>query len=293
MAPPGALLIIGAGYLGLTIARLAQNSEQRVIAARRGQPNLESDNLIQWLQMDVSDPKSVQVNIEKLSKENKISGVIYCVSAGTPSQDAYRNAYYLGLKNILESIDPQIRFLFVSSTGVFPQDQGEWVDESSSTSGDGHSSLQKQLVLGEGLVQARPNSVIARFSGIYGPGRTRLITMAQSLPDLMIISQMSYTNRIHVEDGARAILHILQMNAPASLYCITDNDPAPQHEILLWLRQQIGLEAPQVSFRSETGTETNPADLPVGNKRIRNNRLVATGFDFIFPTFREGYKALC
>lgn len=279
------LLIIGAGYLGLRIARAATTSGWHVTAARRSQPTDAERNLCQWMQLDVSDKRDV---LAKLSANSlNYSAVVYAVSAGSASPDAYENAYHVGLKNVLENMRQGPRFLFVSSTGVYRENQGEWVDENTPVFAEAVSPNHRQIVNGERLVLNRPGSIIARLSGIYGPERIRMLNSARSLSSKMHIDEIHYTNRVHVEDAARAILHTLELEQANSIYCVTDSTPAPEHEVLLWVRAELNLPQPEVTFG-----EDRSGQVTANNKRVANKKLLETGFNFVFPSYREGYKSI-
>ena len=104
-----------------------------------------------------------------------IDYLVYCVAAGQSDEAGYRAAYVDGLQRVLDwlaqSGQRPRRLLFVSSTSVYGQQQGEWVDETSPALAEGFSGRilreAEQLALGSGI----PASVV-RLSGIYGPGRS-------------------------------------------------------------------------------------------------------------------------
>lgn len=292
MKPQRNLLIVGAGYFGLTLGAAAKASNWHVIAARRDIKEIKRHHDFDWLRLDVAQRDDLRETMLELKSRHRLDAVVYCVSAGSPDDHAYRLAYHDGLRNILDHIAPETRLLFVSSTGVYPEDDGQWVDESAPIDPETLAPSRQELFAGERLVQSRPNSVVTRFSGIYGPGRTRMISVARSLPNPLIIRNRDYTNRIHVEDGARAVAHLLELQRPENLYCVTDHDPAPQHEVLLWLREQMSLQKPNVQFESRGSIVSTADELQATNKRISNTRLLDAGFQFKYPTFREGYSPL-
>ncbi len=291
-----AILVIGAGYLGGWICRLATEAGHQVFATRRSPPAREDQGempLVHWHAMDVRDPADVRDVISTIAGVANVEVVIYCVSAGAASVDAYHDAYRHGVGNVLAALVPAQRFIFVSSTGVYPEDEGQWVDEFHEIDAGQVEPAQRAILEGEDLVMARRGSVVARFSGIYGPGRERALLMARNAPDPVIVDEIVWTNRVHVEDGARALLHLAMIDNPGRLYCVTDHDPASQHEITTWLRQEMGLPRVRVVWRRHGETVASPAGLPEANKRIRNQLLVSTGFEFKYQTYREGYAPLC
>lgn len=176
--------------------------------------------------------------------------------------------------------------IFVSSTSVYHQDTGEWVDESSPT--QPASSSGEILLAAESLWRdSTLNSCTLRFSGIYGPGRNHLleqVTMGQGGPR----QDAPYTNRIHVDDCVGIIHHLCHRHWAGqqleSLYLASDKMPVTSWEIRQWLADQIGYPPDHL--------QESPASGRGGNKRCNNARLLATGYEFKYPDFRAGYADL-
>ena len=132
------------------------------------------------------------------------------------------------------------RLLFTSSTSVYGQQEGEWVDENSPAEADGFSG--RCIRAGEELLWDSPwPSVAVRFGGIYGPGRTRLIDSVREGTATRPAGPPVYTNRIHRDDCARALQHLLELPEAERLYVAVDDDPAPLDEVLGWLARQLGI----------------------------------------------------
>ncbi len=281
------LLIIGAGYLGHYIAREAFASGWSVVGMRRHPPH---DDSMSWLAADVLAAQNLCAALNECG--TKFDAVVYCVSASASSVDAYQDAYRRGLENVIATLPKSTRLIFVSSTGVYSEDDGQWVDEFQEVDQAALPVAQRAILQGEAMVMARPDSIILRLSGIYGPGRTRMVAMAKDARDPLFVSEIAYTNRIHVEDGARAVVHCIELDRPARIYCVTDSDPAPQHEIIVWLRRAMDLKSPRVAFIGRDGASVRANQVPGTNKRVRNSLFVSTGFVFKYPTYREGYATL-
>jgi nucleoside-diphosphate-sugar epimerase len=178
----------------------------------------------------------------------------------------------------LEKAGQRPRFLFVSSTSVYGQDKGEWVDEESTTNPNRFSG--RLMLQGEGLVRDYSGESSAiRFGGIYGPGRHRLIELVRAGQSCQS-DPLLYTNRIHRDDCVGALVHLLYLDSLASIYVGVDSYPAPQCEIMGWLAQKLKAPAPNEIAGSSMG------------KQCRNRRLLETGYRLLYPTFREGYEAV-
>ena len=210
--------------------------------------------------------------------------VFYTASANGPDDEAYRQAYVEGPGNLLETLfsrgDDVRHFFFTSSTGVYGQSEGEWVDESSPTEPQTFSG--RRLLEGERVVLGGPfPATVMRLAGIYGPGRTRSIERA--LETSMDDGPPVYTNRIHRDDCAGALRHLMLLPEPEELYVGVDHEPAERRVIAEWLSERRGTSP------KENAPDTNRRRT---NKRCSNARLLASGYEFRYPTFREGFSAL-
>lgn len=270
------VFIAGAGYVGTLAGEVLARAGHAVDIGRRT-PGAGAGSHA----MDVLRPETFPEALREAGC------VIYCVSAGGFTEEAYRNAYVTGLANVIgaAATGAARRFLFVSSTGVFGQDDGSVVDEASPAIPRGFSG--RALLEGEALVARLPiEAASIRFSGIYGPGRDRLVRMVREGTAVSAKSRAAITNRIHRDDCARALAHLVQRPAIAPLYLGSDEAPTPMGEILDWIAARLGLPPPPVG---EDGAQVLQRG---GNKRISSARLRGEGFRFLHPTYREGFAAL-
>ena len=214
--------------------------------------------------------------------------LVYCAAATQHDEDGYRAAYVDGLRRVLGWLAQHgqrpKRVLFVSSSGVYGQQQGEWVDETSSADAQGYSGrimLQaEQLALTSGL----PASVV-RLTGIYGPGREWLLGQVRQGYRVAAEPPL-YGNRIHADDAAGLLAYLLQADARGvaldDCYIGVDDEPAPLHEVVAWLREQLG-----VSHWAAESTVRR-----AGSKRCSNARAKALGWTPRYASYREGYSAI-
>jgi len=273
-------MIVGCGYVGAALANvLAARGDQVWGLRRTPAPSCEG---IQYVVADVSRP-------DTLRWPDGLDRLVYAVSADASTEVAYRAAYVTGLGHVLDTLKQQRqtpRVTFVSSTGVYHQDDGSWLNEESPTQPRGFSG---QLLLeGESLLRASglPATVV-RLSGIYGPGRERLIDTVRHGSARRVRDSKAVLNHIHRDDCAGAIAHVLSLPAPAQLYLATDNEPAYKNELLGWIAQQLGVGAPP-----EVDAEPSTAIHRGGHRFYSNQRLRDSGYVFQYPTYREGYGSL-
>jgi nucleoside-diphosphate-sugar epimerase len=203
--------------------------------------------------------------------------VFYTASADRRDEDGYRAVYVDGLRNLLAALReagcPLRRVFFTSSTAVYGQSRGEWVDETSAT--EPASFNGRVLLEAEAIVDEAPEEgVNVRLAGIYGPGRTRLVQRVWSGE---AIATGSWTNRIHVEDCASVLHHLLRLEEPKPLYLGSDDRPATTAEVVTWMSKELNVPPPE------------PGETQRLNKRCRNTRLRESGYRFRYPSFREGY----
>lgn len=277
----GRVLIAGCGYLGTALGLRLAAQGARVFGLRRSPAPLPPPLVA--LQGDVTRPESLGALPEG------VDAVCYAVSAGARSDEAYERAYVRGLAGLLEALEGRAirpsRLIFVSSTAVYAQDDGSVVDEDSPTEPRHFSG--RRLLEGEALADAAPfPALVLRLAGIYGPGRTSLVERVRRGEASVAPGGPRYTNRIHRDDAAGAIAHLLDLPAPPSRFIGVDCDAASEAEVLGWLARRLGVPPPPV--REPPAGSRRAA----GNRRCSNRRLLASGYRFAFPSYREGYGAL-
>lgn len=270
------VLIAGCGYVGTALAlELAQQGD-RVWGVRRDASQLPAE--LNAVSADLGNPATLQ------SLPRALDYLVYCAGADEASDAAYERVYVSGLRNVLAALAGTglRRVFFTSSTAVYGQAAGEWVDEASETT-PAHFSGRRLLEAERSLLAHDVPGTVLRCSGIYGPGRTRLI---DSVRLGTAAPSQRFTNRIHRDDVAGAIRHLMRQPAPPPLLLLSDDAPAADEEVIGFLAQQLGVPAPQPA------PGASPATARGGHKRCRNALLRATGYQLRYPSYREGYGAM-
>jgi len=270
------LLIAGCGDVGIRLGRRLDPQQWLVHGLRRNPQALPAN--VQPVRADLLDPGSLKEVAEHWD------AVVYQATPDERTPEAYRNAYVRGLENLSRHCATK-RLVFVSSTGVFGQSQGEWVDERSATQPDAFSG---QILLEAEALVSQLGGLTVRFSGIYGPGRDFLIRSLQSGRAECRASPPQWTNRIHSEDCAGVLAHVLELNNPATVYCASDSRPAPRCDVLDWLAGQLDIPRP---VRVAPDHDSRDADANQG-KRVCNRQLLDSGFTFQYPDYITGYREL-
>lgn len=274
------LLILGCGDIGLRLVRALPTNQYWITGVRR-QIQMHSLSNFAYHQADLYQPSSMQSLLEQMQP----NVIVVTMTPSERSDQAYQQAYVQTCDDLLHALrllnqKPRL-ILFASSTAVYAQDDGSWVDETALTEPNTFSG--KRLLEAESRLRDSEFPVcIIRFSGIYGPGRERLINQVKSGK---ISSSSAFTNRIHADDCARVLAHLIEKQKASSidyLYLATDSCPETLHQVHLWLAEQL-----QIKNWTLSG-ETNER----GNKKVSNARLLNTGFEFLYPGYQQGYATL-
>jgi len=285
------ILIAGCGDVGTALGMNLHEAGHEVWGLKRRPTDLPS--AIQPLAADLADPATLT------QLPAALDFIVYCAAAAGFSEPQYEAAYVSGVHNLLnalrESGQQPRRLLFASSTSVYAQHQGEQVDEDSPAEADGFNG--RCIRAGERLLWNSPWPAVAvRFGGIYGPGRTRLIDSVREGTATRPIGAPIYTNRIHRDDCARVLAHLIELPDPERLYVAVDDEPAPLDAVLCWLAAQLGVSEPPLASRSPLKPGAAASRDAVArfraSKRCCNARLRASGFQFRYPSYREGYATL-
>jgi nucleoside-diphosphate-sugar epimerase len=263
------VLVAGSGDLGSRIACGLREAGARVQAlARRPRPHQPD-----VLALDLTRPISGGI-------DGQFDAIVHCLSPASRDEQAYRGVYVDALRHLLDALPTVPRLVFVSSTAVYGDHGGDWVDEQAPCRPTGFNG--RVLIEAEQLARASGrDALLLRLGGIYGPGREMLLRRVRSGTPLAVSEPPLYTNRIHVDDAAAAAVHLLLRGA-SGVFNLVDDAPAPQPEVLDWLADRMGL--PRLA--RVAGVR------PDENKRIANARLRAAGFVFRHPDFRSGYAEL-
>jgi nucleoside-diphosphate-sugar epimerase len=271
-------LILGCGYLGARVASLWRQQNRHVFAATRNPGNLPPD--VDPILCDVLQPASLRTLPQ-------VETVLYAIGFDRTSGASMHAVYVDGLTNALTHLPAPKRFLYISSSSVYGQTDGGWVDESSPTE---PQEMSGQVVLeAEAVLRAKlPGAVVLRFAGIYGPGRLlRRQRIEQGEP--IAGDADKWLNLIHVEDGARAVLAAQQYGQPGRVYNVCDDHPVRRRYFYATLARVLG--APEPRFMSP------PADQPTpphekAHRRINNRRMKQElQAELRYPDYEQGLRA--
>lgn len=269
------VLLAGCGDLGQRVAQRLTDRGAVVWALRRHPP--AEPGAIRWLPGDLSDPARL------VGLPDGITRIVFLPAPDARDEAAYRAVFVDGLRHLLGALDRTAcrRVLFVSSSAVYGEHHGAWIDESTLPDPLGFNG--RVLLEAERWLAAQAlSSVVLRLAGIYGPGRMQLVERLRSGQARVPRDVPHWANRIHVDDAADAIVHLLMLDEVLPLYVGTDDTPLPLDVLYDFLARQVDVPVP-VAGAAPAG---------VGSKRLSNARLRESGFVPRWGDAREGYAAL-
>jgi nucleoside-diphosphate-sugar epimerase len=263
-------LIIGCGYLGQRVGSHLCREGERVYGTVRS-----TSRAAEIARLGIEPVVADILDLDSLTNLPNADRVFYSVGFDRRAGSSMRSVYVDGLQNVLDRLRPNTtRLVYASSTGVFGQMSGEWVDEESPAI-PAHES-GKVCLEAECRIRAWANrrggsgrAIILRFAGLYGPGRVvrrSMVERGEPIPG----DPAKYLNLIQVDDAAQAAIAAFETEAAASLYLIADDRPVSRREYYSLIAELLG--APEPSFEVPLpGTPEAARDST--NKRIRNRRM--------------------
>ncbi|MFB6155508.1 MAG: SDR family oxidoreductase [Haloferacaceae archaeon] len=285
-------VVFGCGYVGLTLGARLRDAGHDVVGVRRSGAGLDAvrEAGIEAVRADATDPDDVAAVPDA-------DWVVYAASAGRGGGlEAARSVYVDGLTTVVDDYaardDPPSRLVYASSTGVYGDCGGDWVDESTPPTPDtprGEVLLEAERVALERTAAGGIDGTVVRFGGLYGPGRYRLERYLEGP-----VTE-GYRNLTHRDDAAGAVAHLLAGDrARGEVVLVVDDEPVSKWEFADWLADECGVERPPKRTVAERLAELDdPADLSRrvrASKRCSNRRLRELDYEFRYPTYREGYR---
>jgi nucleoside-diphosphate-sugar epimerase len=269
------VLIAGVGDVGQRVAHRLRERGDEVWALRRT-AQADSGDGIHWIQGDLTRPETLH------ALPPGISHVVYLPTPDTRDEALYRAVFVDGLRHLLGAVDRSglQRLLFVSSSAVYGEHGGAWIDEDTPADPPGFNG--RVLLDAERYAHAHAPTVALRLAGLYGPGRLQLIERLRAGTANVPRTTPHWANRIHVDDAAAAIVHLLFALDPQPLYLGVDDTPLPLDVLYDDIARRVQAPTP--------GDGAPPSG--IGSKRLSNARLRASGFVPQWPDAREGYAAL-
>lgn len=285
------VVILGCGYVGLELGRQLQSTGvETVVGVRRSERGVEEGAAagLEPVRGDLKDEKT----LEALPDADV---VVWTASAGRDA-DSTRATYIEGQRTVLDHFgrrnNPPDRYIYTSSTGVYGDHGGNWVDEETAL----RPTTERMRVRADSertaLDRARENGIdgtVVRLAGLYGPGRYRLERYLEGPVTEGVL------NLIHRDDAAGAMAFLLgEGRGRNDVVLAVDDEPVSKWELADWLAEQCDRPAPPKQTKEERLAADSLSESAsrriLTEKRCRNDRLKSFGYSLRYPTFRDGYR---
>jgi nucleoside-diphosphate-sugar epimerase len=274
------ILIAGCGYVGEAAADLFHAAGWAVEAWTRSTESAASLAAKPYPVRGVDISKYAEVAQSALAAAG-VDAVIHCASSRGGDAETYRQLYLNGARNLLD-IFPKSKTLFTSSTSVYAQCDGAWVTEESETVPRRETS--RTLLEAERLVLAS-GGIVARLAGIYGPGRSALLTKFLEGKAIIDPENDRFVNQVHRDDIASALFFLLNgKTETAQIFNVVDDESILQSECYRWLAQRLNRPLPPIGKSKQQRKRGD------SNKRVSNAKLRRLGWAPQYPTFAEAME---
>jgi nucleoside-diphosphate-sugar epimerase len=273
------VLITGCGFLGEAAAVAFSRAGASVAGVNRSAPPEDPGRPFPVLPCDVTDRGAIEALAPVL---RGVSVAVHAVSSGRGGADVYRAVYREGLRNILDLWSPG-RVIFVGSTSVYAQTDGAVVTEESPALPDRETG---RILLEAEEIALKAGGLVARLSGLYGPGRSVLLRRFLTGEAVLEEGGVRWINQIHRDDAASALLRLADPRTAPGIYNVSDDTPSTQGEIFSWMAAATGRPLPP------EGSADRERKRGWTSKRISNRKLRATGWSPCFPSYRDALPRL-
>ncbi len=278
-------LIVGCGYLGERVARAWLKDGHSVAAMTRSDETarrFEATGIVSIVG-DITRPQSV-ANLPECDC------VLHAVGFDRNAGPSFRNVYVDGLQNVLNVMRHRTqRFIAISSTSVYGQQNGEWIDEDSPaepTRENGAIVLEAEQIIRDAFAAQKMNGTahVLRLAGIYGPGRLlRRIDEVQKGTTISADPD-GFLNLIHVDDAVQVVQAVANHPQPSKTYLVCDDRPVLRREYYNTLAQLF--DAPMPKFDTSDLSNSKRGGR---NKRCRNQRMKDDlGIELKYPDIKSG-----
>ncbi len=277
------LLLLACGDIGNRVIAGIDRTSWQVAAMRRRIEQLPQT--VEAYGGDATQSESLRQVISAVAPDV----IIVTMRPGEMSDAGYRNSYVKVAENLSTILSEWYKglLIWVSSTGVYGQHDGEWVDEGSTTEPQ-HFRGKRLLQAEQVMIESGLAVTVVRFSGIYGPGRERLLSNIRA-GRLASPENPSWSNRIHSDDCAAALLHLLEKyragEALESVYIGSDSEPTLDVAMQRELAGLLGISV-------EPDSREVDHQVSAAGRRCSNQRLLASGFRLQYPSWRDGYRMM-
>lgn len=280
------LLCLGFGYSAEVLAKRLLSRGWRVLGTTRSAERAEAIDVLGvqpvLLREDFSEPSVVEA----------LGQASHLLSSVPPDEDG---------DPVLRTLGPRIeacrdlRWIgYLSTTGVYGDQGGGWVDEETPVD-PGNQRSQRRAIAETGWLRLSFDHglpvQIFRLAGIYGPGRSQIDAL-RSGRARRIVKPGQVFSRIHVDDIASALIASMAEPAPGRVYNLADDEPASAAEVVSYAAGLLKIDPPPEEPFEEAELSAMARSFYAECRRVQNRRLrEELGVELAYPSYREGLAA--
>jgi nucleoside-diphosphate-sugar epimerase len=281
-----AKLVFGCGYLGERVARQWRKAGHDVYAVTRREARAR-----ELAELGICPVIGDVTESIRLPRITSLETVLFAVARDRLADKTLREVYVQGLQNALRALPDSLpRFLYISSTGVYGQRAGEWVDEDAPCEPcreGGIACLAAERLLASDRLGSR--ATVLRLGGLYGPGRIPQLPALRAGKTLAVAGS-GYLNLLHIDDAVRIVLAAEQHAQPPCCYVVADGHPVQRRDFYCEAARLLGLAAPRFE---EPAAGSSAAARAASSKRLVTARMQRDLLsDLLYPSYREGLRSI-
>jgi nucleoside-diphosphate-sugar epimerase len=290
-------LVFGCGYLGERVARRWREAGDEVVVVTRSRERADAFRQSGYGAI-VADVTQAATLVDLPAAETVLFAVGFDRSTGGTIGEVYAG----GVRNVLSALSSDIgRFIYISTTGVYGDAGGGWVDEE--TPPDPRRDGGRASLAAEQALAASPfadRGIVLRLAGIYGPGRVPYLDQLRAWEPIPAVCA-GHLNLIHVEDAAAVVVAAAaagdrgqsagdQLSRKRRVYCVCDGCPVERGEYYREVARLIGARPPAFVTPDLNSPRAARAE---ADRRVKNSRMLAElGVQLAFPDYRAGLAAI-
>ncbi len=292
------LLVFGCGYIGSSIVEKALSKGWEVTIVSRNPERMAHF---------AGNPRVAAVAADVTTEAwygripAEVDLAVNCVSGGGGTPGDYHRAYIDGMRSISAWAEtaPPLCFVYTSSTGVYPQTNGETVAEIDAAIPEAASPRQRILLEAEALARGVPaeRRIVLRLAGIYGPARHYLLDRLAAGTTEFEGTGDFYLNLIHRDDAVAAVFaaHAAGLPKGAHTFNVSDGHAATKAEITAWLAARLKMPPPLFDPSRQsprTLRRLGPGGAPPHRLIDASAFRTSTGWRPDYASFKEGYAPI-
>ena len=302
------MVILGSGYIGLALARVALASGEPVAALTRNAARAAELRALGVDPIVVADLAALDWH-SALNPAD--ADIINCVSPSSSGVEGYQHSFLAGFASVKSWLQksatggfaPPRSVVFTSSTAVYPQTDGSWVDETTPVKSENLSPTgvvlrqteEQWLALSPHLAQ---RAWVLRLGGIYGPSRHHLLDALRRGEKTFPGGGDHWVNLIYRDDIVTAIQACISAGTetPGGIFNVVDNEPMRKRDLVAWLAQRIGQDPADLNFDSSGNARSlhrRTANGVIPDRKILSSKLQkAVNWSPVSHSYREGYRLI-